>query len=80
MTPDTIKKDILINAPVEIVYRMITQPDQIAQWFADAADLHPVPGSQGSLTFDDRATSQRMTVKLTVVAAEPSHGLAFRWG
>lgn len=39
-----------------------------------------MPGGQGSLTFADRATSQRMTVKLTVAAAEPPHWLAFRWG
>ena len=79
MTPDTIEKDILINAPAETAYRVITQPDQIAQWFADAADLDPVPGGRGSLTFADRATSQRMTVKLTIQAAEPPHRFAFRW-
>jgi uncharacterized protein YndB with AHSA1/START domain len=79
MTPDTIEKDILINAPAETVYRVITEPAQISQWFADAADLDLVPGGQGSLTFADRATSQRMTVKLTVQAAEPPHRFAFRW-
>ena len=80
MTPGTITKDILINAPAEIVYRVITRPDQIVRWFADAADLDPVPGGRGSLTFADRATSQPMTVKLTVTAAEPPNRLAFHWG
>lgn len=79
MTPDAIKKDILITAPAETVYRVITEAAQIAQWFADAADLDPVPGGQGSLTFEDRATSQRMAVKLTVQAAEPPRRFAFRW-
>lgn len=79
MTPDTIEKDILINAPAETVYRVITEPDQIARWFADAADLDPVPGGQGSLTFADRATNQRMTVRLAVQAAEPPHRFVFRW-
>lgn len=79
MTPDAIEKDILIDAPVETVYRVITEPGQISQWFADAADLDPVPGGLGSLTFEDRATTQRMTVRLTVTAAEPPHRLAYRW-
>ena len=79
MTPGQIEKDILINAPVETVYRVITESSQISQWFADAADLDPVPGGQGSLTFADRATSQRMAVKLTVQIAEPPHRFAFRW-
>lgn len=79
MTPDTIEKHILIDAPAETVYQVITEPDQITQWFTDAADLDPVPGREGSLTFADRATSQRMAVRLTVQAAEPPHRFAFRW-
>jgi uncharacterized protein YndB with AHSA1/START domain len=79
VTPNAIEKEILINAPAETVYRVITEPDQISQWFADAAELDPVPGGAGSLTFADRATSQRMTVKLAVQAAEPPHRFAFRW-
>ena len=79
MTPDIISKDILISAPAETVYRVITEPDQVARWFADAADLDPAPGGEGTLTFEDRATTQRMAVKLTVQDAEPPHRFAFRW-
>lgn len=79
MTPDIISKDILISAPAETVYRVITEPDQIARWFADAAELDPVPGGEGILTFEDRATTQRMAVRLTVQAAEPPRRFAFRW-
>ena len=79
MIPDSISKDILIGAPAETVYRVITEPDQIARWFADAAELDPAPGGTGILTFEDRATTQRMAVKLTVQAAEPPHRFAFRW-
>jgi uncharacterized protein YndB with AHSA1/START domain len=80
VTPDTIEKDVVINAPAQTVYRVLTEPAQLARWFADAASLEPVPGGQGSLTFGDRATNQAMTVNLTVVAAEPPDRLVFRWG
>jgi len=79
MTPDVIEKDILINAPAAVVYRVITEPDQISQWFSDAAVLDPVPGGLGRLTFEDRATTRRVTVNLTVEAAEPPSRFAFRW-
>jgi uncharacterized protein YndB with AHSA1/START domain len=79
MIPDAIEKEILINAPAETVYRVITEPGQIAQWFSDAASLEAIPGGAGVLTFEDRATSQRMAVKLVVEAAEAPHRFAFRW-
>jgi len=79
MTPDAIEKEILINAPVETVYRVITEPSQIAQWFSDAAEIDLRPGGAGTLTFEDRATSNRMAVRLLVVAAEPLRRFAYRW-
>jgi len=79
MTPDAIEKEIMIDAPVETVYRVITEPAQVARWFSDAAELDPVPGGAGTLTFEDRATSQRAAVRLVVQAAEPPHRFAFRW-
>ena len=34
-----IEREILIEAPVEVVWRAITEPDQISQWFADRVEL-----------------------------------------
>lgn len=79
MTPNAIEKDIFIEAPADTVYRVLTEPAQIAQWFSDAAELDPRPGGDGLLTFQDRATSQRAVVRLRVEAAEPPHRFAFRW-
>jgi uncharacterized protein YndB with AHSA1/START domain len=79
MAPDAIEKEILIDAPVETVYRVITEPAQISQWFSDTAELDPVPGGEGTLIFEDRAASQRAVVRLSVQAAEPPHRFAFRW-
>jgi len=35
----TIERQILIEAPVKVVWRTITEPDQISQWFADKVEL-----------------------------------------
>jgi uncharacterized protein YndB with AHSA1/START domain len=77
--PDAIEKEILIHAPVHTVYRVVTEPAQISQWFADAAELDPVPGGEGRLTFEDRATNRPMAVRLRVEAAEPPRRFVFRW-
>ena len=34
-----IAREDLIEAPVEVVWRTITEPDQVSQWFATRAEL-----------------------------------------
>ena len=53
----TIERDIEIDAPVEVVWRTITEPELIRTWFSDAADVEARPGAVGSLTF--RADTRR---------------------
>jgi uncharacterized protein YndB with AHSA1/START domain len=79
MIPSVIEREVLIDAPVEVVWRIVTQPDQIRQWFSDAAEIDLRPGGEGKLTFNMRATSSEATVRLQVVSVEPPHTFAFRW-
>ena len=41
-----IDRDVLIEAPVEVVWRTITEPDQMSQWFADRVELVVEPGAE----------------------------------
>jgi uncharacterized protein YndB with AHSA1/START domain len=78
MTEYTITRDIEIDAPVEVVWRTITEPELIRTWFADAVELDATPGAVGSLTF--RADSDAPNVVgITVVAADRPHRFAYRW-
>ncbi len=78
MSSYTIERDIEIDAPVEVVWRTITEPDLIRTWFSDVADIEPRPGATGSLTF--RADSDDPhVVGLTVVAVDPPHRFSYRW-
>ena len=79
MNPDMIERDILIEAPVQTVWNVVTEPAQISRWFADRAEIDVRPGGEGTLTFTDRATSQHATVRLPVETVEPPHTFAFRW-
>jgi uncharacterized protein YndB with AHSA1/START domain len=79
MTDLTIEREILIEAPVEVVWRTITEPERIEQWFADRVQLDLRPGGAGMLVFENRATSDPVTAPLVVEAVEPPHRFAFRW-
>jgi uncharacterized protein YndB with AHSA1/START domain len=79
MTDLTIEREIRIDAPVDVVWHTITEPDQIEQWFADRVQLDLRPGGAGTFVFEDRATSKQTTAPLVVEAVEPPHRFAFRW-
>ncbi len=75
----TIERDVVIEAPVEVVWRTVTEPDQISLWFADRVELEVKPGGRGVFVFehDDRPDN---TTDLVVERVEPPTHFSFRWG
>jgi uncharacterized protein YndB with AHSA1/START domain len=72
--PDlSIEREILINAPVEVVWRTLTEPGQMSQWFADQVDLVVEPGAHGHMDFGDQGGP------VVVDAVEPPRHFSFRW-
>ncbi|HEX7263890.1 MAG TPA: SRPBCC domain-containing protein [Candidatus Dormibacteraeota bacterium] len=69
-----IEKEILIKAPVEVVWHLVTEPDQVQRWFADEAEIELRVGSKGRLAFKSGDSYQ-----LQVEAVEPPHRFSFRW-
>ncbi len=69
-----IEKEILIEAPIDVVWRVVTQPDQIKQWFSSEAELEGWAGGEGRLSFE-----QDQTYYLEVETFEPPHRFAYRW-
>lgn len=72
-----IQQEILIDAPVDVVWRTITEPEQVRQWFADRVDLDLRPGGTGTLSFD--TPDGGLVSTLTVEAVEPPDRLAYVW-
>lgn len=78
MTDGTIERSIAIDAPIDVVWRTITEPEQIRRWFSDGVDLKATPGAVGTLTF--RAENvDPYVVEITVVDVEAPHVFSFRW-
>ncbi len=78
--PDRIQRDILIQAPIDIVWAVLTQPEHIARWFSDAAEVDLRPGGSGLFTFTERATTQPVAAPIQVETVDPPHTFAYRWG
>ncbi|MGN9837102.1 SRPBCC domain-containing protein [Nonomuraea sp. H19] len=75
----SIEREILIEAPVEVVWGAVTEPGQLSSWFTDAAEIDVREGGKGTLTWAGRATVRPATADITVVAVEPPHRFSFRW-
>jgi uncharacterized protein YndB with AHSA1/START domain len=68
-----IEREVLIEAPVGVVWRTITEPDQICQWFADRVELVVEPGAHGYMGFGDQGGP------VVVEVVEPPTRFSFRW-
>jgi uncharacterized protein YndB with AHSA1/START domain len=68
-----IEREVVIEAPVEVVWRTITEPDQMSQWFADRVELVVEPGAHGYMQFGDQGGP------VVVQVVDPPTRLSFRW-
>lgn len=68
-----IDRDILIEAPVDVVWRTITEPDQMSQWFADRVELVIEPGAHGYMEFGDQGGP------VVVEVVDRPKRFSFRW-
>lgn len=74
MSSDSIEREVQIDAPVDTVWSIVTEPQNIARWFASYAEVDLRPGGDLLLRFDSGADG-----KGTVEKVEPPHLFAFRW-
>jgi uncharacterized protein YndB with AHSA1/START domain len=75
MVEDSIEREILIDAPVQTVWSIVTEPEHIAGWLSDSAEVDLRPGGEMVLQF----SRLPMPAVGTVERVEPPHRFAFRW-
>jgi uncharacterized protein YndB with AHSA1/START domain len=68
-----IEREVLIEAPMEVVWRTVTEPEQMSQWFADRVDLVIEPGAHGFMGFGDQGGP------VVVETVDPPVRFSFRW-
>lgn len=74
----SIEREIHIAAPPEIVFTVISSPEHLVRWWAEAAEFIPAAGESGHLTFGDPSDGGER-VSITVVEVDAPRRFAFRW-
>jgi uncharacterized protein YndB with AHSA1/START domain len=74
MTPDRIEREIVIDAPLEVVWAVVTEPEHIGSWFSDSAELELRPDGKGTLVWNEHGA-----FPLLVERVEPPYSVAYRW-
>jgi uncharacterized protein YndB with AHSA1/START domain len=72
--PDRIEREVVIEAPIERVWALITEPQHVGTWFADAgAEIDLRPGGEMVLRWEEHGTYHAR-----VEQVEPPRVFAYR--
>jgi len=74
MATDRIEREIIINAPQDRVWAVLTEPDHVARWFGDSAEVDLRPG--GKMIFGWKAHGNHHA---RVERVEPPGFFSYRW-
>jgi uncharacterized protein YndB with AHSA1/START domain len=56
MVADRIEQEIVIEAPPEVVWELVTDPEHVGVWFGDAAQIDLRPGGDAAFTWEGYGT------------------------
>lgn len=84
MTAHLIEREIVVEAPIDIVWKTLTEPGEISRWLSEEADFELRAGAEGVFVFgahatNEKAGAERTPVSFHIEAVEPPHRFAFRW-
>jgi uncharacterized protein YndB with AHSA1/START domain len=74
VVPDVIEREIVIEAPPRLVWRIVTEAQHLAGWFSDEAEIDLRSGGRMLLTWRDHGTYEGR-----VETVDPPRLFAFRW-
>jgi uncharacterized protein YndB with AHSA1/START domain len=74
VVPDRISREVVIDAPPEVVWAIVTEPRHIAEWLSDEAEIELRPGGAMLLTWHGHGT-----YRARVETVDPPRVFAFRW-
>ena len=74
MVPDRIESEVLIEAPVDVVWSIVTEAEHVGKWFSDSAEIELEPGGKTVLNWDEYGTRLGRVERV-----EPPRFISFRW-
>ena len=74
MVPEQIEREVMVAAPIERVWAVVTQPEHVGTWFGDAgAEIDLRPGGAIIIRWKDYGTGYGIVERV-----EPPHLFAWR--
>jgi uncharacterized protein YndB with AHSA1/START domain len=75
MAPEKIEREVMVDAPIERVWAVVTEAEHLGTWFGDAgAEIDLRPGGAMTMTWQKHGT-----VRAVVERVEAPHLFAYRW-
>ncbi|GAA1781170.1 SRPBCC domain-containing protein [Agromyces lapidis] len=71
----TVRRTIRIGAPVDKVWRAVTEPEHISRWFGETVLDGAGVGAAGTMTFDGYGV-----IPIRVETIDPPRSVSYRWG
>jgi uncharacterized protein YndB with AHSA1/START domain len=71
---DSIEKEVRIDAPIEVVWSIVTEPEHIGSWLSESAEVDLRPGGEMVLKFGGVGSAN-----CTIERVERPNLFAFRW-
>lgn len=75
MRVDEIRRELVLEAPIDDVWEALTSPHQLKQWFGDSADIDLRPGGRARFGWSE---FDAVTEAIIDVVDRPTR-FAFRW-
>jgi uncharacterized protein YndB with AHSA1/START domain len=74
-----IKQSVSIQKPRELVFKALTQAEELMRWFPSRAESDPQPGGKLKLSWDFTDASQNGTQDGEYVEIIPNEKLSYTW-
>jgi uncharacterized protein YndB with AHSA1/START domain len=71
---ECVRREIVFPEPREDVWRALTDPERLEEWFASEVELEVRPGGAGTFRWGDGSVRHA-----TVEEVDPERRLGFRW-
>ena len=78
-----IKKEVIIKSHPSSVYKAITDPEQLTQWFPDVASIEPKVGGKISFRFSKSGTDNAIQdhgIEGEITELEKNKRIVYTWG
>ena len=70
----SVRREVVFPEPREDVWRAVTEPERLEEWFANEVELDLRPGGSGTFRWGDGSVREA-----TVEEVDPQRRFGFRW-